>query len=689
MKAFCPVHSAPEYGVQSSTSKGWVNWNAWAQFLWIALLGLVIGLSSACGSSSTGSVATGSGAGFIATDPGVVLSSQPPAFTLQVLHASDLEASLAAVEDVPRFSAVVNALRPQFPNTILLSSGDNYIPSPFYNASADPSLTSRYNRTAGKADIEIINAIGFQAAAFGNHEFDQGPRQIRDLIRPDSSRGYAGTRFPYLSANLTFTPDADQVMASDIAADGQEASSIPNKIARTAVITVGGERIGLVGATTTRLAAISSPGPRVTVEGDFDETDQVSAFVLQPYVDELTAQGINKIFLLAHLQQLQNEVDLASQLRDVDVIIAGGSHRVIAKPEDRLRTDLPDRRTGDYPILRTSPSGQPVAVVNTGSNYRYVGRLVVSFDANGVISNIDPVSGAYATDDQGVAAVGGTPDPEVVRIANDIGNVIRIKDGRTFGSTNNFLNGLRAEVRTEETNLGNLTADANLFYAQTVDPSTVISLKNGGGIRAPIGVTTGGGGNQPVQRIPPLANPAAGKQAGEVSQLDIESSLAFNNGLSLLTVTADELKRVVEHGVAQTQPGATPGRFPQIGGFAFSFDPSRPPGSRVISLRVDTPTGPDVVVRNGQLQGDPNRSFRMVTLGFLANGGDDYPFQRFSNINQVDLAPSSGNTFDTPGSEQNALAVYLQRIGVFTDPDTPSAQDTRIQNLSVRQDTVL
>jgi 2',3'-cyclic-nucleotide 2'-phosphodiesterase (5'-nucleotidase family) len=599
-----------------------------------------------------------------------------------------LEASIAAVQDAPRFSAVVNALRPQFPNTVVLSSGDNYIPSPFYNASTDRSLQGRYNLTPGKADIEIINAIGFEAAAFGNHEFDQGTRQIRDLIRPDTGRGYAGARFPYLSANLSFS-GTGELASSDFAADGQEASSIRGKIAKTAVITVGGQRIGLVGATTTRLAAISSPGPEVRVEGRVDDTDQVSAALIQGFVDQLTAQGINKIILLAHLQQLQNEVSLASQLRNVDIIIAGGSHRVIAKPTDRLRTDLPDTRTGDYPILRSSASGQPVAVVNTGSNYRYVGRLVVSFDANGVIARIDPVSGAYATDDQGVAAVRGTPNPDVVRIANEIGNIIRTKDGRTFGSTTQFLNGLRAEVRTEETNLGNLTADANLAYARTVDPSTVISLKNGGGIRAPIGATTGGGGGEPVRRIPPVANPEAGKQSGQISQLDIETALAFNNGLSLLTVTAEELKQIVEHGVAQTQPGATPGRFPQIGGFAFSFDPSRPPGSRVLSLRVDTPTGRDVVVRNGQVQGDPRRTFRLVTLDFLANGGDDYPFPRLSNPNRVNLAPSSGITFDTPGSEQDALARYLRQIGVFTEPDTPPAQDTRIQNLSVRQDTVL
>ncbi|MFT0818953.1 hypothetical protein [Synechococcus sp. W60.3] len=427
----------------SAPAKRWLPaWlNPLAKSLWVGLCCLVLSLASACGTSSSSVPSSGGGSGFIASDPNVTLSTQPPAFTLQILHASDLEASIAAVQDAPRFSAVVNALRPAFPNTVVLSSGDNYIPSPFYNASTDPSLRGRYDRTPGKADIEIINAIGFEAAAFGNHEFDQGTRQIRDLIRPDTSRGYAGARFPYLSANLSFS-GTGELTSSDFAADGQEASSIRGKIVKTAVITVGGQRIGLVGATTTRLAAISSPGPEVRVEGKVDDTDQVNAALIQNFVNQLTGQGINKIILLAHLQQLQNEVTLASQLRDVDIIIAGGSHRVIAKPTDRLRPE--DVRTGDYPILRSSASGQPVAVVNTGANYRYVGRLVVGFDANGLIARIDPVSGAYATDDQGVAAVRGTPNPDVVRIANEIGNIIRTKDGRTFGSTTQFLNGLRA-----------------------------------------------------------------------------------------------------------------------------------------------------------------------------------------------------------------------------------------------------
>ncbi|PLS68208.1 MAG: bifunctional metallophosphatase/5'-nucleotidase [Cyanobacteria bacterium M5B4] len=598
-------------------------------------------------------------------------------FTLQILHASDLEASLSALTDAPNFAAVVNGLRPTFPNTIVLSSGDNYLPSPFYNASTDPSLADRYNLTPGKGDIEIANAIGFQASVFGNHEFDQGLRQVRDLIRPDPKRKYEGANFPYLSTNLDFK--TGEIDSSDLAADGQDVRQIPHQIAHSAIVTVNGAKIGLVAATTTRLAKISSPGNDVIVKGGIDSSDQVDSKVLQPYIDQLTNQGIDRIILLAHLQQLQNEIALAEKLKDVDIIIGGGSHQVLAKPTDRLRPG--DKPLDTYPIKKTSATGEPVVIVNTGANYRYVGRLVVTFNGKGIIETIDPVSGAYATDAEGVKAVGGKPNPLVDRVVQEIGQIINTKDSALFGATTTFLNGLRNEIRTEETNLGNLTADANLDYAKTIDPTTVISFKNGGGIRASIGAVTGNGGNEPVQRIPPLGNPMANKPDGAISQLDIETALAFSNSLTLVTLTADQLKQTMEHGVSQSQPGATPGRFPQISGFTFSFDPQKPVGERIRSLVVNQ----DVVVKDGKIQGNPDRSFRAVTLSYLAAGGDDYPLPKFSGLNKKDLATTTPIVFTTKGGEQQALALYLKKIGVFSQVDTEATQDQRIKNLSLVQ----
>ncbi|PLS69763.1 MAG: hypothetical protein CV045_00170 [Cyanobacteria bacterium M5B4] len=106
--------------------------------------------------------------------------------TLQILHASDLEAGIANFDDIVNFSRVVNALKDDFPNTLILSSGDNYIPGPFFSAASDSTLRSVLGREGiGRADIAVQNAIGFQAAAFGNHEFDLGPATVQSLIAVD------------------------------------------------------------------------------------------------------------------------------------------------------------------------------------------------------------------------------------------------------------------------------------------------------------------------------------------------------------------------------------------------------------------------------------------------------------------------------------------------------------------------
>lgn len=96
MKSACRARGlAPAEG-------GFPAWlNPLAKSLWVGLCCLVLGLASACGTSSSSVPPAGGGAGFIASDPNVTLSSQPPAFTLQILHASDLEASIAAVQDAP------------------------------------------------------------------------------------------------------------------------------------------------------------------------------------------------------------------------------------------------------------------------------------------------------------------------------------------------------------------------------------------------------------------------------------------------------------------------------------------------------------------------------------------------------------------------------------------------------------
>ncbi len=634
--------------------------------------------------------------------------------TLQILHAADQEAGLPAIQDAVNFSAVIEGLADDFENTLRLSSGDIYIPGPFFNASTD------IYGTPGIADILINNALGFEAVAFGNHEFDLGTGTISTLLLPDAAitgpgigvGGYEGTAFPYLSSNLDFSTDAN---LADLVVPGGNAP-LPNTISDSTVLEVGGQQIGIVGATTPLLPTIASPGDVGVFPIDPNDIAALAA-AIQASVDALTATGINKIVLLAHFQQFSIEQEVAALLDDVDIVIAGGSNTLLANDDDPLRAG--DVSEGPYPI-EVDSDGETVYVINTDGNYRYVGRLAASFDENGVITEILDESGAFATDEAGVNRVYGQEvdardfaNPTIVEVTDAIADIVLEKDGNIFGSTTVFLNGDRGSVRTEETNLGNLTADANLFVAQQYDDTVTVSIKNGGGIRDNIGqsiIPAGGTGG--LELTPPPANPLIGKEDGDISQLDIENALRFNNELSLLSVSAQELEYLLEHGVAASAPGATPGQFPQVGGLSFSFDATQQAivfdaagnvvtdGDRVRSLAIldDDGNVADIIVENGELQGDPTREIRLVTLNFLADGGDGYPFNVFGE-NRVDLVTqplsagaSNVASFTANGSEQDALAEYL--AANFSDmpfdiEDVGVAGDSRIQNLAFRDDTVL
>ena len=644
-----------------------------------------------------------------------IVFSDAAAFTLQLFHISDQEAGIGALEAADNLSAVLNALRAQdidgdgvagYEATLTLSSGDAFIPGVFFSAS------NTVFGANGVADILIQNELGIQAIAFGNHEFDQGTALINTLITggtvPDTVIGgqlidFQGTAFPYLSTNLDFSTNTD--LAGLVVPGGQ--APLPATISSSVVLEAGGEQIGVIGATTPTLRTISSPGTVGVNPSPFGgvptaaEIDALAA-IIQTEVDALVAQGIDKIVLLAHMQQIGIEAALATRLAGVDIIVAGGSNTRLFDSDDTQRPG--DSVQGTYPQFITGADGNLTALVNTDGSYKYLGRLVVDFDADGnVLPGYDPsISGAYRTDAVGVAALGaeGLVDPEIDAITDALEQVIIAQDGNFFGITDVFLNGARSSVRTQETNLGNLTADANLAFAQAIDDTVLVSIKNAGGIRASIGRTEVPPGGTEAVFLPPQGNPLAGRPEGGISQTDIQNALSFNNGLSIVDVTRAGLVAILEHGVAASSldDANQQGRFPQVSGLQFSFDLTRAPGDRIVNAVIVDDAGNPVatLVRNGEIAGDPDQTFRIVTLDFLANGGDGYPFPALAT-NRVDITEPAGSdrdgvaTFASNGSEQDALAEYLAAtFGTtpFSDADTARAGDTRIQNLAFTADTV-
>jgi predicted extracellular nuclease/2',3'-cyclic-nucleotide 2'-phosphodiesterase (5'-nucleotidase family) len=666
-----------------------------------------------------------------------------PNFTLQLLHFSDGEAGLLASTTAPNLAALVDAFDDDYANTLILSGGDNFLPGPFLNAGIDPSVIAVVGRgdNLGAADIEIHNRIGVEASTIGNHEFDLGTREFNDAV--------VDSQFPYLSSNLDFSGDGNISgrYTETVGVNAlEEASSLKGRIVPSAVVTKGGEQIGLVGVTTQILESISSTGG-VEVKGfagDGSETNDMAqlAALLQPVINDLISQGVNKIVLMAHLQQIQFEEALAPLLTGVDIILAAGSNTRLGDTDDEAASfvghaaDFADT----YPIITAGADGKTTVIVNTDNEYTYLGRLVVEFDANGEI-DMDAltasvsINGAYAATTENVAEAWGDSDgdlsdtafaegtkgEQVADITEAVQAVIDSKDGNVYGYSNVYLEGERNLVRNQETNLGNLSSDANKWAGEEAlgeGDHFVVALKNGGGIRSAIGAVDFVTGDKTA----PIANPSAGKAEGGVSQLDVENSLRFNNILMMFDTTAEGLKAILEHGVAVL---GNQGRFPQIGGVSFAFDKDLPAGSRITSMALIDENG-NIVARlyeDGGFSDNLPAKISVVTLNFLAGnttapngnetGGDGYPIRangenfrylladgtlsaavnETSNFTDATVIANAVGSTGVMG-EQRAFELFMESNyttpeAAYDKADTDIANDTRIQNLDFRTDTVL
>ncbi|ACY96818.1 5'-Nucleotidase domain protein [Thermomonospora curvata DSM 43183] len=588
-------------------------------------------------------------AGPLASGAAAVPHGKPdkPDFTLTILHNNDGESKLLGVpgqEDfggVARFATLVGKLRKQATSgkpgpgqaarrgVVLLSSGDNFL--------AGPEFTASLSKGVPFYDALALKAIGYDAIAIGNHEFDFGPDVLADFIE-----SFGKNPPPFLSANLDV---GDEPRLNQLARKGA--------IVASATVTERGEKIGVVGATTPALASISSPR-RVKVLQNVAE-------LIQAEVDRLTRRGIDKIILISHLQGLGEDRELVPLLRNVDVAIAGGGDELLASdttplvPGDAVSTDPATGQKLRYPLHLKDKAGVDVPVVTTAGDYKYVGRLVVNFDAHGRVLSVDPASGPVRV--SGVAPDAVAPDPKIQRtVVEPVSRFVEGMAANVVAQSEVALEGRREPgVRTQETNLGNLVADALLAAgrknaaAYGVQPPDV-ALQNGGGIR-----------NNTL--IP----------AGPITELDTFAIAPFGNFVSVVpNVPRAQFKEILENAVSRLP--AADGRFAQVAGFRFSYDPSGTaqvvdddgtvltPGSRIRSVVLDDGT---VIVENGRVVPGPDLS--VATNDFSARGGDQWPFR--------------GLPFTTVGlTYQQALASYLTDDlgGRITAADYPEGGSGRI-----------
>lgn len=527
--------------------------------------------------------------------------------------------------------------------TLTISSGDNFLAGPEFNASLALPPAARYY------DAVALQLIGFDAITPGNHDFDFGP----DTFARFASGFTDGT--PFVTANLGF-----QNVAS------VQALVNAGRVRRSAVVSVATTsgapvQVGVVGATTPLLPFISSPLGTIVLP---------LLPIVQQEVDALTAQGVKIIILSSHLQSLTQEFALVPQLRGVDLVIGGGGSEVIANPGALLVPGQAPFATNlggtGYPRIAVDSEGRQVPVVTTFGEYRYVGRLVAGFDADGNLIQVDPISDVVRVSGRPGDPDAVTPDAAVqAQAVAPVEASVAALAANVIGVSEVPLDGTRNNARVRETNLGNLLADAMLWSA-TVNAASAgapvpdIALQNSGGIR-----------NTTV--IP----------AGNLTELNTFETAPFANFVGIVpSVPPDQLKAILENAVSRV--ANVDGRFAQVSGLRFTWDASRQPlaynaagtsitfpGDRVREVVLDDGR---VIVRDGQVvPGAP--SVNIATINFLFGGGDQYP---------INFAGYQNTLFNIGVSYQRAMLDFITVLlgGQVTAREYPTTGEARIRRLN-------
>lgn len=519
-------------------------------------------------------------------------------FTLTILHNNDGESKLSTLGTAQpnyggaaRFVTKVNELKTwATTNTdgyIMLSSGDNFLAGAQYNAGIVNGVFY---------DALVLDKIGYDAIELGNHDFDFGPQTLADFMDHFPGPTYP----PYLCANADFSAEP-----------ALQAKVLAGRIAPSTIVNVNGTLVGVVGAITETLPTISSPGGVII--------DPAIAAIVQAQVNTLISNGANIIILISHLQNLNNELALVPQLDGIDVVIAGGGDEFLANPGispvypgDVVNPARP------YPTLANDINGDPVQVVTSTGEYRYVGRLVVEFDDFGNFVSVDPISNPVCILSNTIDAVNGViEDPACVNdVINPINAYISGLASNVIAVSDVPLDGRRASVRTIETNEGNLFADALLWEGQRRAASF--------GVCTPNVAFQNGGGMRKDALIP----------AGNITELNTYEIAAFDNVVSITpNVPASQFKEMLEASVRLAP--AQNGGFLQCAGFKFFYESFRTaqtldanfnvvtPGQRVRDVVLNDGT---VLVRCGQVvPGAPDVC--IATNAFTANNGDAIPFR--------------------------------------------------------------
>ncbi|MBC8098220.1 MAG: metallophosphoesterase, partial [Armatimonadetes bacterium] len=338
----------------------------------------------------------------------VVSAQDDETFQITIMHTNDTHAAhnpnSAGNGGVAILAAVINQIRAQAENSLLLDAGDRFTGTLFHTVHK------------GADQSQIMSLLGYEAMALGNHEFDNGDDVLAAFID--------GVTFPVLAANVDVTNSVE----------------LNGKVAGTTVLEVNGQQFGIIGLVTADTLNIASPGENVLFDADY-------AAVANAAAAELTAEGVNKIILLTHTGFSIDEAFIPL-LVDIDVVLGGHSHTLFSNQNTGA--------AGRYPVVFENAAGESIYYGQSLANTQYLGRMDVTFDVDGVVTAATGDSiflSRYITPDETAAALIAELDIAVSALGDELSGA----------TTDILLTGDRTVCRIEECNLGNLIADSMRF----------------------------------------------------------------------------------------------------------------------------------------------------------------------------------------------------------------------------------
>ena len=425
--------------------------------------------------------------------------------------------------------------------------------------------TTYVSTSKGATAVEMMNAVGYDLSALGNHEFDYGYAQLADNLKA-----------------ATF-----QVLCANILKDGK--SIYPGH----AIIEKDGVKIGFFGVDTPN--AKTTVNPALIKDITFLSGDKFTKCV-KSEAKALKKEGADIVIALTHLG-----VDAESEPYRADDVFKDAAGMGVDFVLD----------AHSHTVMTSGEKGEPIQ--STGTKFENIGVVVIDEATKKIEKNelipLKDADGNYLeslTDDKTVADMA---QAIIDKVKAEYGEVfatseVTLNGGKTADPEHGFTNG----NRDGETNSGDLIAEAMLWSVQStggikdVKADHVVAITNGGGIRDSI-------------------------TPGDVTKNDIKQVLPFGNTVAVVYVSGEKLLETLEASTFCTPEPV--GAFPQIAGMevvvntAVKYDAkSKPyPGSEY--------NGPKSIKRVtiktvGGKKFDPKAKYAVVTNNFCAAGGDTY-----------------------------------------------------------------